>query len=90
LLIHQALGEERVAERREAVVDALEVGSALTFELAGEPLAAVEANLDVEREPRDTNFSTASSLGLRFLSTDPSYPRSDAGNTKMGLWAVKA
>ena len=50
LLVHQPLGEVDVLDPREAIVDALEVAAA-SGELPGQPLAAVEADLDVEREP---------------------------------------
>lgn len=51
LLVHEALGQSGVAERGEAVVVTDEVGAALPFELTGEPLPAVEPDLDVEGEP---------------------------------------
>jgi hypothetical protein len=51
LLGHQALGELRVAEVGEALVVALEVGVAPALQLMGQPLAAVEPDLDVEGEP---------------------------------------
>jgi hypothetical protein len=52
LLVHQALGAGRVAQPGEPVVVPAEVAGAAAFELVGEPLPAVEADLDGEREPR--------------------------------------
>src|SRR5206468_1279139 len=49
--VHPALGEGGVAETGEAVVVAEEVVAALLLELARQPLAPVEADLDVEGEP---------------------------------------
>src|SRR5713226_1165725 len=51
LLVHESLSQSGVAERGEAVVVTDEVGAALPFELTGEPLPAVEPDLDVEGKP---------------------------------------
>ena len=51
LLVHEALGECDIPQRREAVVVALEVARALAPELLSKPLTTVEADLNVEREP---------------------------------------
>jgi hypothetical protein len=51
LLVEQSLREGQVADAREAVVVTMVVRAALALELALQPLTAVEADLDVEREP---------------------------------------
>ena len=51
LLVHQALCELGVLQPREAVVGALE-RRAPAGEFPGQPLPTVDADLDVEREPR--------------------------------------
>src|SRR5262249_25834663 len=50
LLVHQALGERRIRQPRETVVRTL-VAGAPPVQLACEPLATVEADLDVEPKP---------------------------------------
>src|SRR5215213_11781494 len=52
LLIHQPLRKLRVAEPGEAVVYALEVVLPSAQQLPRQPLPPIDANLDVEREPR--------------------------------------
>src|SRR3990172_9063384 len=51
LFVHQALGRLGVTQPGEAVVYALEVRAAPAPQLPSQPLATIEADLDVEREP---------------------------------------
>jgi hypothetical protein len=48
LTVHQALGQGGVAQPGKAVVVTGEVGDPAALQLAGQPLAAVEPNLDIE------------------------------------------
>ncbi len=50
-MVGQTLGQLRVAEPSEAIVVTLEVGSALSLKLSGQPLAAVQTDLDIEGKP---------------------------------------
>jgi len=51
LAVHQALGQGGVAQPCKAVVATGEVGGSAALQLAGQPLAAVEPNLDIEGKP---------------------------------------
>jgi hypothetical protein len=65
LLVGQALRELGFAKPCEAVVVALELSFALGLELSSQPLAAVEADLDVEGKPGLDAGVDPSELGMK-------------------------
>lgn len=85
LLIHQALGQRGVLQPREAVVHALEV-RVLELQLAREPFAPVEVDLDVEGEPRlDANVHETERLVLPVLVEVQALSRARLESTFFGL-----
>src|SRR5574341_1568139 len=70
LPIHQALGEGGIAESGEGLVLPLEVGVAAAVELLGQPLAAVEGDLDVEGEPGLQASAEEAEVGVAVILVD--------------------